>query len=153
MFKFENHFWHQIVTCWVYVTRQITSRCLGSSEFIPLALTFIQFTITQVLPSAVSHLLLLLESLPFLGGLNSLQRMLDCNWLRRLHDPHCVTPDHTLTGHILLSWLFILFPVALCYQHCPLLCHCGGRGLGCLLTCYQSSGSAPMLLRHCWWGR
>jgi hypothetical protein len=49
-----------IVTCWVYVTRQVTSRRIGSSEFIPLAHTFTSFTILQLLPSAVSQLLILL---------------------------------------------------------------------------------------------
>jgi hypothetical protein len=43
----------------VYVTRQITSRRIEYSEFIPLALTVTQFTISQLLPSAVSQLLLL----------------------------------------------------------------------------------------------
>jgi hypothetical protein len=48
-----------------YVTRQITSRRIEYSEFIPLALTFTQFTITpQLLPSAVSQLLLLLPFTP-----------------------------------------------------------------------------------------
>jgi hypothetical protein len=34
LFKFVNKFWHQIVKCWVYVTRQVTLRCLVYSEFI-----------------------------------------------------------------------------------------------------------------------
>jgi hypothetical protein len=53
-----------IVTCWVYVTGQITSRHIECSEFIPLALTFTQFTVSQVLPSAVSQLFLLLPLTP-----------------------------------------------------------------------------------------
>jgi hypothetical protein len=44
------------VTSWVYVTRQVTSRRLEYSEFIALALTFTQFTISQLLPSAVSQI-------------------------------------------------------------------------------------------------
>jgi hypothetical protein len=47
------------VASWVYATRQITSRRIRYSEFIPLALTFTQFTISQLLPSAVSQLLIL----------------------------------------------------------------------------------------------
>jgi hypothetical protein len=43
----------------VYVTRQITLRRIQYSEFIPLALTVTQFTISQLLPSAVSQLLIL----------------------------------------------------------------------------------------------
>jgi hypothetical protein len=42
-----------------YATRQITSHRLGTSEFIPLALTVTQFTVSQLLPSAVSQILLL----------------------------------------------------------------------------------------------
>jgi hypothetical protein len=37
-------------------TRQITLRCIEYSEFIPLALTITQFTVPQLLPSAVSQL-------------------------------------------------------------------------------------------------
>jgi hypothetical protein len=37
----------------VCITRQITSRRIEYSEFIPLALTLTQFTISQVLPFAV----------------------------------------------------------------------------------------------------
>jgi hypothetical protein len=39
------------------VTRQITSRRIAYSEFIPLALTVKQFTVTPLLPSVVSQLL------------------------------------------------------------------------------------------------
>jgi hypothetical protein len=48
-----------IVTCWVYVTRQVTLRRFAYSEFIPLAHTFTWFTISQLLSSAVSQLLVL----------------------------------------------------------------------------------------------
>jgi hypothetical protein len=51
------------VTCCVYVMRQVNLRFIGSSEFIPLALTLTQFTILKLLPSAVSQLQLWLESL------------------------------------------------------------------------------------------
>jgi hypothetical protein len=42
------------------VTRQVTSRLIWYSEFIPLALTFTPFTIIQLLPSTVSQLRLLM---------------------------------------------------------------------------------------------
>jgi hypothetical protein len=42
------------------VTRQLTSRLIAYSEFIPLALTFTPFTISQLLSSAVSQLRLLM---------------------------------------------------------------------------------------------
>jgi hypothetical protein len=48
----------------MYVTRQITSRRLGSSEFIPLALTVTQFTVTPLLSSAVAQLLPLIPFTP-----------------------------------------------------------------------------------------
>jgi hypothetical protein len=48
-----------IVTCWVYVTRQITLRRIAYGEFIPLAHTFTPFTILQLLPSTVLQLLVL----------------------------------------------------------------------------------------------
>jgi hypothetical protein len=48
-----------IVTYWVYVTRQLTSRRIQYNEFTALALTFTPFTILQVLPSTVSRLLIL----------------------------------------------------------------------------------------------
>jgi hypothetical protein len=35
----RKHFWHQIVTCWVCNTRQLTSRRIEYNKFIPLALT------------------------------------------------------------------------------------------------------------------
>jgi hypothetical protein len=80
------------VTCWVYVTRQITSRRIGYSEFIPLALT-----ITQLLPSAVSQLLLL-ESLPctrYNSTRSCWTPIHTGNWL----NPHC----SLVTGSILIS--------------------------------------------------
>jgi hypothetical protein len=43
----------------MYVTRQVTSRLIAYSEFIPLALTFTPFTILQLLLSTVSQLLTL----------------------------------------------------------------------------------------------
>jgi hypothetical protein len=41
------------------ITRQVTSRHIQYSEFIPLALTFTPFTILQLLPSTESQLLIL----------------------------------------------------------------------------------------------
>jgi hypothetical protein len=115
-----------VLGCWVYVTRQITSRRIGYSEFITLALTTTQFTISQVLPSAISQLLLLF---PFNPANARLQLA------RRLHDPHCVTPDHTLP-HILLSRLFIPFRVASCYIGVP---------------CYVTAGEWMFAERCEWW--
>jgi hypothetical protein len=54
------NFHENIVTCWVYVTRQITSCHIKYNKFIPLGHTFTQSTITQALPSAVSQILLLM---------------------------------------------------------------------------------------------
>jgi hypothetical protein len=91
----EDH----IVTCWVYVTRQITSRRIRYSEFIALALTFIQFTVSQLLPSAVSQLHLLLESLPF-TRYNWLRRLLQFNWLVTLSVvTHSLVTGSMLTTH------------------------------------------------------
>jgi hypothetical protein len=95
------------VTCWVYVRRQITSRRIEYSEFIPLALTFTQFTILQLLPSAVSHLLLLLSATATIQ-------------LTRQHlVPYCVTPDHTLPSHTARP-AFYTVPCCLVLQRCTL---------------------------------
>jgi hypothetical protein len=67
---------------------------------------------------------------------------------RWLHDPHCVTPDHKLS-HILLSRLFIPFPVACVNSGVPCYVTVGsavtsprGRVAECWLACYRSSGTA-----------
>jgi hypothetical protein len=133
------------------ITRQITSCCIGSSEFI-------------------SHSLLHLHSSQFynychwqyhtyFSCCHSLRRMLDCSWLGDFMI-HNVSLLITHSGHILFSWLFIPFPVASCYSGVPSyftvvsgVISPWGKGAECWLACYRSSDSALMLLRHCWRGR
>jgi hypothetical protein len=67
--------------------RQVTSRCIWYSEFIPLAHIIYTIHILQLLPLAVSELYLLLESLPF-TRYHWLRRLLQFNWTRWFHDPH-----------------------------------------------------------------
>jgi hypothetical protein len=55
--------------CWVYNARQIPSHRIGSSEFIEHSLLHLYNSQLQLLPSAVSQLLLLLPFTPANAGL------------------------------------------------------------------------------------
>jgi hypothetical protein len=81
-------------------TWQITSRSIEYSEFIPLALTITHFTISQVLPSAVSQTLLLLEYLPC-TRYSPTRRLLEFNWLVNRYSlvTHSVLTRNWLNPH------------------------------------------------------
>jgi hypothetical protein len=99
-----------IVTCWVYVTRQVTSRRIAYSEIITLALTFQQFTITQVLPSAVSQTQLVG------AGLHWTRRLLDWNSLRGMQHSNCLTAARTLSYKPLAGqWTTCLVSLLRCH--------------------------------------
>jgi hypothetical protein len=79
------------------------------------SLSYLQFTVSQLLPSAVSqlHPLLLATARLLLHSATSRSTL---------------SLLITYSGHIQLRQHFIPFPVALCYQRCPLLRHRGGGG-------------------------
>jgi hypothetical protein len=148
MFKFVNHFWHQIVMCWVYAMRQITLCHIEYSEFIPHS--FVHLYNSQL------HSYCHLQFHNYFPCSHSLQRMLDFNSTRPLHDLHCVTPDHTHSSHT-AQLAFYTVPLScvtavssVTSQWEVLLRHRGGGGQS---VNWPVTIAAAMLLHHHWRGR
>jgi hypothetical protein len=135
--------------CWVYVTRQVTSRRIGYSEFIPHSLIhlynlqFHKYCHLQCRNyfSCCSHCHALDTTQLVAVGLH---------WTRWFHDPHSVATNHriatTALGDFLIQTVFVwsqtnstccsacflyrcLLPVACCLsqQRCRVLRHSGNR--------------------------
>jgi hypothetical protein len=135
----------------VYGTRQVTSRHIRYSEFIAHSLVHLG-------DSQLHHYChLQYHNYVFwcspIHSLDATQLVAaGLHWTLWLHDPHCVTLDHTLSSHTAQP-AFYTVVCCLCYVTVGSTATSPqGRGAECWLACYHSSGST-LMLRHRWWGR